>query len=222
MASSTLESWRSPGRRGHGTTSHGLRERSSRGSSRIEIVASSLVVYVASFVEFGTVVFVVSGLPLTVVEIFLVEGTDTVGTLLGVVGRVLWGQGAYTESQPAGIAAVVVVKGDIEVLLGFFVQLRLLVMVGLVSFRSVNVDRQLRFAFVTVITSGDIAGRQRDTREWHSRRSLRVQGRVVVIGKREVQAFFMGRGVGMVNWRLGLKVQFRHWVVVQVELRLGG
>jgi hypothetical protein len=222
MASSTLEARRSTGRRGHGTTTNGLRVRSSRGGSCIEIIASSWVVGITAVVKLGTIVFVVGGLPFTIVKVLLIEGTDTVGTLLGVVGRVLWGQGAYTESQPAGIAAVVVVKGNIEVLLGFFVQLRLLVMVGLVSFRSVNVDRQLRFAFVTVITSGDIAGRQRDTREWHSRRSLRVQGRVVVIGKREVQAFFVGRGVGMVNWRLGLKVQFRHWVVVQVELRLGG
>jgi hypothetical protein len=221
MASSTLEPWRSPRRRGHGTTSDGLRVRSSRGSSRIEIVASSRVVDIASFVELGTIVFVVGGLPLTVIEVFLVEGTDTVGTLLGVVGRVLWGQGTHAESQPAGIAAVVVVKGDIEVLLGFFVQVRLLVViVGLVSFRSVNIDRQLRLAFITVITSSDITGGQRDTRQLHGRRSLRVLGRVRVVGKREVQAVFMG--VGMVNWRLGLKVQFRHRVVVQVELRLGG
>jgi hypothetical protein len=45
---------------------------------------------------------------------------------------------------------------------------------------------------------------------------------LVVIREREVQAFFMGRGTGMANWGLDLKVQLGHEVVVQVELRLRG
>jgi hypothetical protein len=165
MASSTLEARRSTGRRGHGTTTNGLRVRSSRGGSCIEIIASSWVVGITAVVKLGTIVFVVGGLPFTIVKVLLIEGTDTVGTLLGVVRRVLWRQGAHTESQPAGVAAVVVIKGDIKVLLGFFVQLRLLVvMMGLVVFRGLNVDRQLRLAFVTVITGGNITGGQGDAR----------------------------------------------------------
>jgi hypothetical protein len=102
----------------HGPACIGRSVRSrNRRSRRVIVFACDRVIdetpgTAAALVELGPKVLVVRGLAtgLALIEILLVKGADPVGTLLGIVGRVLWGQRAHTEGQSAGVTVGIIYR----------------------------------------------------------------------------------------------------------------
>jgi hypothetical protein len=91
-----LEARGSPRRWCHGPTGVGLRIGSRNwGSPGVVVFAGDRVIDEPTgiaLVEFGAEVLVVGGLTagLALIEVLLVEGANSIGTLLGVVGGILW------------------------------------------------------------------------------------------------------------------------------------
>lgn len=102
----SLESRRSTRGWCHGTTTNRLSERCRHW--RVKVIV--IFVVVAHLVGIGVVfrpvvLLVVCFSPgLAFVKVFLVERPDSVGTLLGVVSWILWGQRSQPESHPSGVA----------------------------------------------------------------------------------------------------------------------
>jgi hypothetical protein len=113
MASGSLEARRGSRGRSHGATAHRLGEWHGWRCAGIIVVSGGWVVGVGTvIVVLGAVVFIVGCLPLTLIKVLLVERSDPVGTLLGVVSRVLWWQRTDTESQAASIpVSIMCVQG---------------------------------------------------------------------------------------------------------------
>jgi hypothetical protein len=105
MTGCTLESGRGTWRRGHGATIDWF---SVWCWNCVEVLPCYWivdVVVVVMIIVRVKVLIVCFPLPgLTLVEILLVKGTNAVGTLLGVVSRVLWWQRAKAHCHAAGIA----------------------------------------------------------------------------------------------------------------------
>jgi hypothetical protein len=172
MTSGSLEAWRSTRRRRHSTTGHRLSEGSRCG---IKVVASDWVIDETTvLIELRPEVFVICGLPasLALIEVLLVEGANPIGTLLRVVCRVFWGQRTQSESHPAGVAVFIIWLVQVLRLLWEFGVLVFIAWDIMMSIRGMDVDRrnhELRLAIITIVTTGNIAGRQGNTRNLRCR-----------------------------------------------------
>jgi hypothetical protein len=141
MASGSLEARRCSRGRCHGTTAHRLGEWHGWGCASIIVVSGSWVIGVGTvIVVIGTIVFHVGCLPLAIIKVLLVERSDPVGTLLGVVSRVVWWQRAHPESQTASIPADIMGVQGFWCLLWKFRQLGILSWCFFVHIGSMDID----------------------------------------------------------------------------------
>jgi hypothetical protein len=194
VSGGTLEARRRARRGCHGSTRVGLGvgRRDGRSAGVIVVTGDGVIdearaaETTAVLVELGAELLVVGGLApgLALIEVLLVEGADSVGTLLRVVGGVLWGQRAHSESHPLGVAAAIVGRFEVVWLLWHF---DLLVRRSL---GAMDVDRRenvVRLA-VAVVTGGHITGWQRDPRQLCGASMI---GGMCGLGEREVETLLV-------------------------------